>query len=164
MKNWFILNKSVSSENIYKQRASRQTKVCVLVVIPQINHTWQWYREVTYKNTTQHVYTWQINNRSSLEPEVLILYLNSPCFVHILNLFSYCYFFSFSFSQHNSLHIILYWVYLAWAGFKLATLEVIGIDCIGSHKPNCHTITTNFICFFSLNPAQARYTQYKIMW
>ena len=39
-------------------------------------------------------------------------------------------------------HII--W-YLAWAGFELTTLVVIGsdyTDCIGSYKSNYHTITT----------------------
>jgi hypothetical protein len=36
----------------------------------------------------------------------------------------------------------LYWVHLAWAGFKLTTLVVIGTDCIGSYKFNYHTITT----------------------
>jgi hypothetical protein len=39
-------------------------------------------------------------------------------------------------------HIMLYWVHLAWAGFKLTTLVVIGTDCIGSCKSNYHTITT----------------------
>jgi hypothetical protein len=29
-----------------------------------------------------------------------------------------------------------------WAGFELATLKVIGSDCIGSCKSNYHTITT----------------------
>jgi hypothetical protein len=33
-------------------------------------------------------------------------------------------------------HIILYWVHLAWAGFELTTLVVIGTDCIGSYKYN----------------------------
>jgi hypothetical protein len=37
-------------------------------------------------------------------------------------------------------HIMLYWGYLAWAGFKLTTLVVIGTDCIGSCKSNYHTI------------------------
>ena len=31
---------------------------------------------------------------------------------------------------------------LPWAGFKLVTLVVIGSDCTGSSKSNCHTITT----------------------
>ena len=31
-------------------------------------------------------------------------------------------------------HIMLYQVHLAWAGFKLLTLVVIGTDCIGSCK------------------------------
>jgi len=33
-------------------------------------------------------------------------------------------------------HIILYWVYIAWAGFKLTTLVVLNTDCIGSCKSN----------------------------
>jgi hypothetical protein len=39
-------------------------------------------------------------------------------------------------------HIMLYWVHLAWVGFKLTNLVVIGTDCIGSFKSNYHTITT----------------------
>ena len=39
-------------------------------------------------------------------------------------------------------HIMLYWVHLAWAGFELTTLVVIGTDCIGSYKSIYHTITT----------------------
>ena len=39
-------------------------------------------------------------------------------------------------------HIILYRVHLAWVGFKLTTLVVIGTDCIGSYISNYHTITT----------------------
>jgi hypothetical protein len=39
-------------------------------------------------------------------------------------------------------HIRLYLVRLAWAGFKLTTLVVIGTDCIGSCKSNYHIITT----------------------
>jgi hypothetical protein len=38
-------------------------------------------------------------------------------------------------------HIILYQVHLAWAGFELTILVVIDTDCIGSYKPNYHTIT-----------------------
>jgi hypothetical protein len=34
---------------------------------------------------------------------------------------------------------MLYRVYTAWAGFELATLVVIGTDCIGSTKSNYHT-------------------------
>jgi hypothetical protein len=37
---------------------------------------------------------------------------------------------------------MLYREHLAWAGFELTTLVVIGIDCIGSYKSNYHTITT----------------------
>jgi len=36
-------------------------------------------------------------------------------------------------------HIMLYQVHLAWEGFELITLVVIGTDCIGS---NYHMITT----------------------
>jgi hypothetical protein len=39
-------------------------------------------------------------------------------------------------------HIMLYWVYLAWARFKLTTLVVIGIDCTGSCISNYHTSAT----------------------
>jgi hypothetical protein len=39
-------------------------------------------------------------------------------------------------------HIILYPVHLAWAGFKLTTLVVIGTDYTGIYKSNYHTITT----------------------
>jgi hypothetical protein len=38
-------------------------------------------------------------------------------------------------------HIMLCRVHLAWTGFKLTMLVVIGIDCIGSYKSNYHTIT-----------------------
>jgi hypothetical protein len=38
-------------------------------------------------------------------------------------------------------HIMLYRVHLAWAGFELATIVVIGTDCIGSYKSNNHKIT-----------------------
>ena len=39
-------------------------------------------------------------------------------------------------------HIMLYRVHLAWAGFELTTLVVIGTDYLGSCKFNNHTITT----------------------
>ena len=39
-------------------------------------------------------------------------------------------------------HTMLYRVQLAWAGFELARLVVIGTDCIGSYKCNYHTIMT----------------------
>ena len=38
--------------------------------------------------------------------------------------------------------IMLYRVHLAFAGFKLTTLVVIGTDSINSYKSNNHTITT----------------------
>jgi hypothetical protein len=46
-------------------------------------------------------------------------------------------------------HILLYRVHLAWAGFQLTTLVVIGTDCIGGCKSNCHTIKTTTPSFFS---------------
>jgi hypothetical protein len=39
-------------------------------------------------------------------------------------------------------HIMLYRVHLAWAGFELTMLVVIGTDCTGSYKSNYHMITT----------------------
>jgi hypothetical protein len=42
----------------------------------------------------------------------------------------------------DKLDRILYRVHLAWAGFELITLVVIGNDCICSCKSNFHTITT----------------------
>jgi hypothetical protein len=39
-------------------------------------------------------------------------------------------------------HIMLYGVHLAWSGFELAMLVMIGTDCIDSYKSNYHTITT----------------------
>jgi hypothetical protein len=36
-------------------------------------------------------------------------------------------------------------VHLAWVGFELTTLVVIGIYCLGSCKSNYHTITTTII-------------------
>ena len=41
-------------------------------------------------------------------------------------------------------HIMLYWVHLAYVGFKQLML---GTDCIGSYKSNYHTITTTFFFF-----------------
>jgi hypothetical protein len=39
-------------------------------------------------------------------------------------------------------HIMLCRVHLAWAGFELTTLVVIGTDCIGSCKSNYQMTTT----------------------
>jgi hypothetical protein len=39
-------------------------------------------------------------------------------------------------------HIMLYQVHLAWAGFALTTLMMIGTDSTSSCKSNYHTITT----------------------
>jgi hypothetical protein len=45
-------------------------------------------------------------------------------------------------------HIMLYRVHLAWAGFQLITLVVIGTDCTGSCKSNYHTIITTMALFY----------------
>jgi len=42
----------------------------------------------------------------------------------------------------NLYHIMLYGVHLAWVGFELTKLLVIGTDCIDSYKSNYHMITT----------------------
>ena len=42
----------------------------------------------------------------------------------------------------NLYHIMLYRVHLAWAGFELTTLFVIGTDCTCSYRSNYHIITT----------------------
>jgi hypothetical protein len=39
-------------------------------------------------------------------------------------------------------HIMLYRVHLALSVIEITTLVVIGTDCIGSCKSNCHTIKT----------------------
>ena len=46
-------------------------------------------------------------------------------------------------------HIMLYRVHLAWAGFELTTLVMIGTDCIDSCKSNYHTITAMTALKFS---------------
>jgi hypothetical protein len=51
-------------------------------------------------------------------------------------------------SQVTGKHIMSYRVHLAWTGFELTTLEVIGTDCISDikhHNPN--TTNTN-VCQF----------------
>ena len=45
-------------------------------------------------------------------------------------------------SHWQTYHIMLYRVHLAWAGFELIMLLVIGTDCSGSCKSNYHTNTT----------------------
>ena len=49
-------------------------------------------------------------------------------------------------------HKMLYRVHLAWAGFEITTLVVIGSDCIGtcSCKSNYHKITAIWDCCISL--------------
>jgi hypothetical protein len=43
---------------------------------------------------------------------------------------------------HKLYHIMLYRVHIAFAGFKLTMLVVIGTDCICSYKSKYHTFTT----------------------
>ena len=38
-------------------------------------------------------------------------------------------------------HIMLYRVHLARVEFEFTTLVLIGTDCLGNYKSNCHTIT-----------------------
>ena len=42
-------------------------------------------------------------------------------------------------------HILLYQEHLAWAGFELIILVVIGTDCIDSCESNYHMITTTIV-------------------
>jgi hypothetical protein len=42
-------------------------------------------------------------------------------------------------SYWKLVHILLYQVHLAWVGFELTTLVVIGTDYIGSYNSNYHT-------------------------
>ena len=60
--------------------------------------------------------------------------------------------------------IMLYWVHLAWAGFKLTMLVVIGTDCIhvGSCKSNYHTITTMTAPRIKLNSYWCCYKLYNL--
>ena len=44
--------------------------------------------------------------------------------------------------SHWQNHTMLYRVHLAWMGFELAILVVIGTDCVGNCTSNYHTITT----------------------
>jgi hypothetical protein len=44
-------------------------------------------------------------------------------------------------------HTMLYRVHLAWAGFKLTTLALIGTDCIDSYKSNYRMITATMTPF-----------------
>jgi len=46
-------------------------------------------------------------------------------------------------SLTNFNHIVLYQVHLACVGFKLATLVVIGTDCLASYEKNPTTMTTS---------------------
>jgi hypothetical protein len=87
----------------------------------------------------------------------------------------------------NFHHIMLYRVHLAWAGFELTTLVVIGTDCIGSYKsiwlrprrPLVETTNISIHFFFSnlggncmtsmiatipLEFENPRCTRYNIMW
>jgi len=53
--------------------------------------------------------------------------------------------------------IMLNRVHLAWAGFELTTLVVIGTDCTGSCKSNYHTVMpTTAPCFWGYSIGSAR--------
>jgi hypothetical protein len=47
---------------------------------------------------------------------------------------------------------MLFRVHLAWAGFELKTLVVIGLDCIDSYKSNYRTITTTAPIYMDCKP------------
>jgi hypothetical protein len=49
-------------------------------------------------------------------------------------------------------HKMLHRVHIAWAGFELTMLVVIGTDCIGSCKNNYHTIMTTTAPICKLDP------------
>ena len=57
--------------------------------------------------------------------------------------------------------IMLYWVHLAWVGFELTTLVVIGPDCIGSCKTNYHTIMTKTASFWFNGNKNNAYIKHK---
>ena len=54
-------------------------------------------------------------------------------------------------------HIMLYRIHLAWAGFQLPTVVVIGTDSIGSYKFNYHTIATTTAPFLLIDTALILY-------
>ena len=54
-------------------------------------------------------------------------------------------------SHWQTYHIMLYRVHLAWVGFKLTTLVVIGTDCISSCKSIYHTIVQKMYMNIKLN-------------
>jgi hypothetical protein len=51
-------------------------------------------------------------------------------------------------------HIMLYRELLAWVGFELTTLLVIGTDSTGSFKSNYHTITTTTVITLNMKTKQ----------
>jgi hypothetical protein len=60
-------------------------------------------------------------------------------------------------------HIMLFQVHLAWAGFKLTTLVVIGTNCIGSCKSNYHKImTTTASLLLKKKNASIEYLLYNV--
>ena len=62
-------------------------------------------------------------------------------------------------------HIMLYWVHLAWVGFELTALVLIGTDCIGSCKSNYYTITTTTaLQFFMENSTIIDILVYSLNW
>ena len=68
-------------------------------------------------------------------------------------------------------HIMFYRVHVAWAGFELTTLVVIGTDCTCSCKSNFHTMTATVTvwnmckwCNVFMNCFCAKYFVYFIMY
>ena len=59
-------------------------------------------------------------------------------------------------------HIMWYCIHLAIKGFELTTLLVIGTDCIGSCKSNCHTITTSPYVFVDQKYKMAMTTRHNL--
>ena len=59
-------------------------------------------------------------------------------------------------------HIMLHRVHLAWAGFELTTLVVIGSDCTASCKSNYPTITTMFEHHLEFNIFELVYTYHYL--
>jgi hypothetical protein len=61
-----------------------------------------------------------------------------------LYLFFFCCYLFSTFTTHNfSFWTMLYRVHLAWSGFELTNLVVIGTDCIDSCRSNYHANMTN---------------------
>ena len=65
-------------------------------------------------------------------------------------------------TDHKLYHIMLYPVYLGWAGFELTTLVVIGIYCIGICKSNYHTIINTTFPFIQKHQQNVLYEIFSL--